>query len=323
MAGSMCSYDNFPMFGAASYVSSLWLAALAHAVAAAKVLGDEAAAARYEEVLGKAQSAFEHKLWNGKYYRLYNDEGGAKGGVDEGCLTDQLCGEWALRLAGLNGLIPQERVRLAMREIVRRNTRYWGLRNCTWPGDKFVQPVAPENWGDQANICWSGTELCFASFLYYEGFINEATAIVAAVDQRYRAAGLYFDHQEFGGHYFRPMGAWAMLNALLGLTVNDGCYEFAPRLPDKNQKLFFAVPDATAHYVRRITGRRETVKVQVLTGSFTCRQLAFTLASGKRSKVSVNVDGTITRNDERVVIAFLRPLTLSAGETIEVCAIKE
>ncbi|MFW6303915.1 MAG: GH116 family glycosyl-hydrolase, partial [Candidatus Sumerlaeota bacterium] len=55
MEGVMCSYDNFPMYGVASYVASQWLAAVAAAADAAGVLGDDEAQQRYSEVLEKGK----------------------------------------------------------------------------------------------------------------------------------------------------------------------------------------------------------------------------------------------------------------------------
>ena len=51
MEGSMCTYDNFPMYGAASYVASLWLAALAYAEEAAREIGDSESRQRFGEIL--------------------------------------------------------------------------------------------------------------------------------------------------------------------------------------------------------------------------------------------------------------------------------
>jgi uncharacterized protein (DUF608 family) len=317
MAGSMCSYDNFPMFGAASFVASLWLAALAHAVTAARALGDEPAAQRYAGILEKARGVFDEKLWKKNYYILYNDHGGTKGDVDEGCLTDQLIGQWAMHLSGLGYLHDRRRVHAALAQILKRNRRYWGLRNCTWPGDTFLRPVAPSNWGDQGNTCWSGTELCFASFLMYEGMVDEALAVIRAVDDRYRREGLYFDHQEFGGHYYRPMGAWAIVNAMLGLTLHDGRLTFAPRLAQKNLRLFFAVPHATGHYTRKAVGGKTTIALRIATGTLVCRELRFDV-TGKVKKASVQAPAACTHAVENgaVVVRFAEPVRFETGQQV-------
>jgi len=319
MAGSMCSYDNFPMYGAASFVSSLWLAALAHAVAAARTLGDEQAAQHYGAILDKARAAFEDKLWNKRYYVLYNDRGGTKGDIDHGCLTDQLIGQWAMHLSGLGYLHDKRRIRSALLHILKRNRRYWGLRNCTWPGDTFVRPVEPSNWGDQGNTCWSGTELCFASFLIYEGLVDEALQVIRAVDDRYRREGLYFDHQEFGGHYYRPMGSWAILNALLGLSAQDGVVTFAPRLPQTRVRLFFALPHATGHYTRTRAGRTTAITLEIATGTLPFRELHFDVGAGAK-KATVIAPCTYEHQVKQGTVCVRAALLtqLSAGQRVVV-----
>ena len=269
MGGAMCSYDNFPMYGAASFVSSLWLAALAHAVMAAKRLGDQPAQGRYGKCLEEGRAAFESKLWNGRYYRLYNDVGGVRGDCDEGCLTDQLIGQWTMRLAGLGDLVDHGRVQAALRHIVKNNARYWGHTNCSWPGKKFLVPLDPNNWGDQGNTCWSGTELAFAALLISEGLVDDGLRIVRQVDDRYRLEGLYFDHQEYGGHYYRPMSSWALLHALLGLEILYGVVTFAPRVKAPRGKLLWATPDGYGHYEFSAT----RVTIRVVSGSLKARQL--------------------------------------------------
>lgn len=320
MGGAMCSYDNFPMYGAASFVASLWLAALAHAVTAAKALGDNEAVTRYSGILEKARAVFEEKLWKKNYYILYNDLGGPKGDTDEGCLTDQIIGQWAMHLSGLGYLLDRRRVRTALAQILKRNSRYWGLRNCTWPGDTFVMPVAPSNWGDQGNTCWSGTELCFASFLMFEGLVDEALAVIRHVDDRYRREGLYFDHQEFGGHYFRPMGSWAIVNAMLGLELHDGRLTFAPRLKGNSQRLFFAVPHATGHYTRKSAGGKTTVTLSISTGEVNCREMVFGLQGGTLRKVAVKAPAACEHSIRKgnLVVEFAEPVTLKAGEKVTV-----
>jgi len=56
------------MFGAAAYVASQWLAAVAYAAQAAQALGDETASSRYRDIFTQGCTTFETKLWNGEYY---------------------------------------------------------------------------------------------------------------------------------------------------------------------------------------------------------------------------------------------------------------
>ncbi|MDZ7725342.1 MAG: GH116 family glycosyl hydrolase [candidate division KSB1 bacterium] len=227
MEGIMCSYDNFPMYGMASYIHSQWLCAAEGMVQAARVMNDEAMQRKSRNVFEVTRQLVEDKLWNGEYYILYNDKEGDKG-VDNACLTDQVIGQWLAHQSGFGYILNPEHVRSALQTVLDLSYQAdFGLRNCTWPEYPELYPIHETNlWVDQANTCWTGVELGFASFLMYEDMYDEAMSVIKTVDDRYRDNGLYFDHQEFGGHYFRPMSAWAIINGVLGLSIRNDHYSF-------------------------------------------------------------------------------------------------
>ena len=251
MEGIMCSYDNFPMYGLASYIQSQWLAAMASVSQAAEVMGDKKTKKLSDEIFKKGVRLMDEKLWNGKYYMLSNDYMGERG-EDQGVLTDQLVGQWMAYQSGLGSLLEPGKVHSALQEVM--NYSYlegFGLRNCTWPRTPLLFPIHESNlWVDQANTCWTGVELAFASLLLYKGMVDEAEKVIKTVDERYRKAGLYWDHQEFGGHYYRPMSAWSILHGYLGLGINNGSYSFSPKMQQPAYTLFFAHGNGCAHYVR-------------------------------------------------------------------------
>ncbi len=327
MEGVMCSYDNFPMYGVASYIDSMWLAMMAHAVAAAKTIGDAEAEQKYAGILKRGVEKFEAKLWNEKYYRLWNDEGGKHGGLDEGCFTDQIIGQWAAHLAGLGDVFPNDHKKQALKSITEMSFKGdFGLRNCSWPGDKWWHDVAEKMWVDQLNTCWTGVELEFASLLIYEGMCEEGFAVIKAVDDRYRKAGLYWDHQEFGGHYFRPMSAWAIVNAMLGLGINAGTYSFNPKLPDKDLKLFFAFPTGTAHFIRKISPSAELVTIEVKTGQLTAERIVLATLKRRPSAADASITGEklnigqegLAFCDNKVTIDLKPAVVVDAGHALQI-----
>ncbi len=327
MEGAMCTYDNFPMFGAASFVAGIWLAALRYAVDAAKVLGRKDEARRYAEILEKATKVYEDKLWNGEYYLLYNDEGGPKGDKDEGCLSDQIIGQWTMHHVGFEDLLKKTRIRKALRKIMELSYQpEYGLVNCRWPEDEFFHEVPESCWSDQANTCWTGVELAFASFLIYEGMVKDGLKIVKRIDDRYRDFGMYWDHQEWGGHYYRPMSAWMILNAVLGLSINGNSYTFKPRVNDKNLKLFFAFADGYAHYIRDVIGKKEQIRISVANGKMKVKELDLGLKTKALSKLDVRLNGkAVPKSDYSVefgkgaaTIKFKRVVTVGNLLTIGV-----
>ena len=326
MPGIACTYDNFPMHGAASYVAGLWLAALKAAAEAARALGDEDAAARYGGLLPAAVAAFERKLWNGRYYRLWNDEGGPHGGRDEGCLTDQAIGQWVAHWTGQAPILDPGRVQSALGAVLDMSFKEYGLLNCRWPGDRFLHPITQGCWVDQANTCWSGVELGFASLCLAERRYEDALAIIKNVDDRYRKAGLYWDHVEFGGHYFRPMAAWGIINGALGLTIAGDAYGFAPCVPGRSVRLFFAFGNGTGYYARKGGRGAETIEIRVLTGRFTCGLLTLGTLARVPTEAEVVVAGRplapeafdVVTGKATVSLEFSEPLVVEARERIRV-----
>ncbi|MFW5845617.1 MAG: GH116 family glycosyl hydrolase [Planctomycetota bacterium] len=320
MEGSMSTYDNFPMYGPASLIVSQLISALQYGVAAAELLEDGEERERLQAALDKARAGMQRDLWNGSYFSLSNDVHGEHG-RDEGCLTDQIIGQWASHMAGLGDIVDRERIETALDTIMRRN---WepglGVYNCRWPEDDWLHPVAESCWFDQSNTNWTGVELAFASLLLYEGRVFEAEAVITAVDERYRAAGRAWDHQEWGGHYYRGMSAWAILNGYLGLSVRGGHIGLAPKRSG-SCRLLLALPGGWGHFERSVAAG-EALQLKPLHGSWTIRSLS--CASAAVDERSVLLDGaacpgaTATWADGQVQVCFEQPLELRAGQELRI-----
>ena len=323
-----CSYDNFPMWGASSYVSSLWLSALHYAILAALHLHNEQATRKYSMLLERAQSQFDKLFWNGAYYRLYNDQNTAESQLDEGCMTDQLIGQWANHWVGLGDLVDQKQRCAALLYIF--NHAYepgLGLRNCVWLTEGYLHEVPPGWWYDQANTFWSGVELGFAALLIRENLVSEGLQIVQTVNERYQKAGRYFDHQEWGGHYYRPMAAWDVLNAVLGLEVQAGHYTFAPKIASVHNKLFFAFANGTAFYEHDLSAAR--IMISVETGTWRCTQLTLNVSGVISSSILIRVAHQsispeifrLTTTHQTIDIVFYSEFILGAGQVLELSII--
>lgn len=255
MDGIMCSYDNFAMFGVAPFVVSQWLAAVAVALNVAGKLGDQTFLDEYTPYFEQGRKTFEETTWNGEYFKLYSEfkEDDPQG--RDGCMIDQIIGEGCARQLGLPHVIDPEKTATAARTILRLNYREdQGLRNCQWPTDSFLRAIDANTWIDQANTCWTGVELNFAAHLYHLGMHLEAEKIIRNVDERYRRWGLYFDHQEFGGHYFRPMSALAIPNAFLGLSYDGETLRIAPARALPLGRWCFLLPGAFGTLHRTANG---------------------------------------------------------------------
>lgn len=317
MEGIMCSYDNFPMFGHASYIVSQWACALKLASIVAKKKGDNKRYRKYKNIADKSINVMENKLWNGKYFRLYNDEENNK--KDEGCLTDQVIGQWTAHLAGIDSLLSKEKINSSLMQIYKKSFNGKFLRNCSWPEHPKLFPIEKTNWWvDQANTPWSGVELAFASLLYYEGFVEQANTIIKAVDHRYKKAGLYWNHQEYGGHYYRPMSAWSIINGALGYSVQGDSYTFKPKLTTSEFKLFFTACKAWAHFKRSET--KDSIAVSF--GEIIISSLVIeNTKPQKNTTVFLNntpIQTKISKNNNSYKVKFKNPITIKSGSILTI-----
>lgn len=324
MTGIMCSYDNFPMYGLSSYIQSQWIASMRSMIEAAEVMQDREALKKYRKIYRKGSELMDEHLWNGEYYILSRDYTGLCDNIpnatekDEACLTDQIIGQWIAHQSNLGYLFDKEHVKKALESIMEMSFKEgFGLRNCSWPEYPYLFPIHKSDlWVDQANTPWTGVELAFASLLIYEGFYEEGLEVIREVDNRQRNSGLYWDHQEFGGHYYRPMSSWQIVNAIAGLGINQGVYSFAPVLTEEEYTLFFSFNKGTAHYIKDEDG----ITLDVLSGTMILRELILSNTGfDTKPEVTVNgaiFDGKIEETEESWRIIFPEAIRLTENEKI-------
>ena len=206
------TYDAWNFSGTPVYISLLWLAALKAAARIADEVGESARAQSWRDLLRKGLASLEARLWNGAYYDLWHC-GGEK---DETLMTDQLDGEWFLRVAGIGGNLPDGRIRDVLRVILQANfDPDGGLINASCPEGRRTTLFSHKNCQAEAN--WTGIGYLTAALCLSVGLRGEAEAVVSTIQNNQSRFGALWDHWECGHHYSRPMSSWTTLTAALGL----------------------------------------------------------------------------------------------------------
>ncbi len=209
------TYDAWNFSGTPVYISVLWLAALKAAVCMADRVGDKARAAKWNDILTKGKKALEEKLWNGEYYNLWSNDEVA----DESLMTDQLDGEWFLRMIGLDGILPDERVRSVTGFIFKNNfDKDQGLVNATVPENRWTSIDTYNNC--QTIAVWTGIGYAFAALAMAVGETEISDTVVDSIHRNQLRLGHLWDHWECGHHYTRPMSSWSSLIAASGLKID-------------------------------------------------------------------------------------------------------
>jgi uncharacterized protein (DUF608 family) len=101
------TYDSWNFSGTPAYISILWLAALKSATIIAGKIDDKTYQNKWNRILEKGKISLEGKLWNGEYYNLWRNETE----TDESLMSDQLDGEWFLKMMGVSSNLSDDSIR--------------------------------------------------------------------------------------------------------------------------------------------------------------------------------------------------------------------
>ena len=232
-----------------------YLGGLRAAEEMARAAGDAAAATEYRRLFDNGSKWMDANLFNGEYYVQHvrgveknkiapglRSEMGSEDTVEpqyqvgEGCLADQLIGQYLADVAGLGPLVSPANIRKTLESVHRYNfrrtlaehqsvERTYALNDeaavvvCDY--GKAPRPRIPFPYYAEAG--WTGIEYLVASHMLFAGMRREGLEL-------YRAARLRFDGEkrnpwdepECGHHYARAMSAWSGVLALGGFRYHGG-----------------------------------------------------------------------------------------------------
>lgn len=235
------TYDSWNFSGTSAYISILWLAALKSAVIIAEKTNDQNRAEYWNAILEKGKVSLEEKLWNGEYYNLWRNETE----TDESLMSDQLDGEWFLRMMGVEGNLSDDRIREVMKFIFEKNfDGEAGLINAACHGNRKTTIHTYKNC--QAGAVWTGIGYAFSALALSVGLREIADAEINSIHNNQMRFGAFWDHWECGHHYTRPMSSWTTLHASLGLSVDYANKKLTLNRINKNITLPLCLPGVLA-----------------------------------------------------------------------------
>jgi len=336
MEGEQHNTYDIRWHGPNPMVGSLYLGALRAASEMARHIGDDAAAARYQQLFENGSRKLDQLLWNGEYYMQIEDRpagGESRWQVGTGCLSDQLVGQWFAELVGLGYLLPAEHVRSALRAIYRYNFRQHmrevpscgriyalndesGLLACSWP--RGGRPVQPFGYADEV---WTGVEYQVAAHFIMEGMIEEGCRIVRAVRRRHDGRRRNpWDEVECGHHYVRALSSWSLLYAFSGFLYSAPARELRvrPRTTAARFRCIFVTGRAWGIWYQQLRAGSLSACLRVEEGSLevVCLRLP-----AHRPRLKVFIEGgpvsALIENGE-AIIRMPNVLRLDRGQTLRI-----
>ncbi|MDO8585420.1 MAG: GH116 family glycosyl-hydrolase [Armatimonadota bacterium] len=336
------TYD-IEFLGPNTMMGTLYLGALKAMTIIAGELGHAEDAAAYKEVYDKGRVAYDKLLWNGEFYvQKYDPKEAPQYQFGEGCLSDQMLGQWFAHVADLGYVLLEPHVKKTMESVFEHN---WhpdlsghhncqrtyalgdeaGLILCSWPNGG--QPALPFVYSDEV---WTGIEYQVAAHLIYEDLISEGLAIVKGARDRhdgYRRNP--WNEFECGHHYARAMSSWSLIPALSGYTYSapKARIGFAPRIFVEDFRAFYSTGSAWGTYGQTFKARTLEASLEVLHGELPVKTLALAWPKGdapKRVKLETTFDGrpvkATTKTDGADLVISFDSVTVKPGTVLKVRA---
>lgn len=295
-----CQHNTMDVeyYGPNPQMAVWYLAALKAVAAMAAHLGETPFAEECLDLARRGAGWVDAHLFNGSYYRheirpvgevadglrtLVSDE--PRYQLGDGCLIDQLVGQYMAHVAGLGHLLDPSRVRTALAHIAVANRRDPSIANpmrsyalndepalmiCSYAGG--VRPREPFPYFAEV---MTGFEHTAAAGMIQEGLVSEGLQVIADVRSRYDGRRRNpFDEAECGHHYARAMASWSAVLALTGFGYSalEGTITFAAAPAAGDTTWFWSTGDAWGT-VRQASGE---VTLRVLSGSVRLSRLVLT-----------------------------------------------
>jgi len=336
--------------GGCSWLGSIYLAALAACRHMAGLQEDHEFAGQCEALWRDGSVRQNELFWNGAYYQ------GDSSNYAHGCAVDQVLGEWWANQLGLPRAYASDRVRSGLKSLMRHNFQadpdklpgkwgWWakrryitdyqrGLVMILWP-DMKVPKTSPNH----HSSVLKGFEQAAAATMFQYGLLDEGTALMQAIRERYdgrlhkgvngrfgRTSGNPFGDDECGRWYSRGLGCWSLLTSLQGFRHDGpgGMIGFAPTWRPEKHSSGFVASEGWGRYRQTIEDDRLAVEIRVMYGKCRLKQLLLGIGHSRGLRIQrvshdeQRVPFRDAQEDRHLRLDFEREIVISAGERLVV-----
>jgi non-lysosomal glucosylceramidase len=299
-----------------------YLGGLRAAEEIAKIVGDNSAAETYHVLFEKGRAWVDSNLFNGEYYiqkvrsipknEIATSTVGDMGAdrpeqpefqLGDGCLADQLIGQYLADIAGLGPLVEPQHIRKTLESIQKYNyrkslaehdsvQRIYALNDepailiCDY--GKGTRPKIPFPYYAEA---WTGIEYLVATQFIFAGMLHDGLRTIE--DVRFRFDGERrnpWDEPECGHHYARAMSSWSTVIAFTGFHYRAAEQQLS-LMPPPEEPITAFWSSGSAWGTFSVTAAPRRTEIEVIEGSLPLQLIR--LRRGPSAKASVSVDGKI------------------------------
>ncbi len=332
-----------------------YLAALRAGEEIATAVGESEAAAEYRRLWQQGSRWMDANLFNGEFYvqkvrGVKRDEIAAvlRGpmGADntetpqyqagEGCLADQLIGQYLAHAAGLGPLLDAQHIRKTLESIYRYNfKRNMNQHDCVQrvyvlndePGlvvcdyGRRERPRIPFPYYAEA---WTGMEYSSGALMIFAGLVREGVECFESARRRFDGERRNpWDEPECGHHYARALSAWSGLLAYSGFRY-DGPRQMVALEPAEGGadfRCFWSTATGWGVFARAQSAGRAAFRLRVDHGALPARAIELNAAGGATARVTLGgatLRSTLEGRSGRAVVRLDQAVNLSEGQELRI-----
>ncbi len=312
MEGAQHNTMDVEYYGPNPQMGIWYLGALRASEEMARFMKDKEFADECRGLYEKGRAWIDQNLFNGEYYiHLIQPPKSAAdvapsllvgmGGADqfnpdyqlgEGCLVDQLVGQFVAHVCGLGYLVDEQHVKTTLRSIMKYNYRsslkdHYNIFRSFALGDEAALLMAdypktrPLNPFPYFTEVMTGFEYAAAVGMLYEGQTENGILCIGNIRNRYDGFKRSpFDEAECGHHYGRAMASWGGLLALSGFNYSG--VTGALSVTSKPGHYFWSDGYAYGTFDVTENGGSKSVKLDVISGQLKISSIELK-GSGKKS----------------------------------------
>jgi non-lysosomal glucosylceramidase len=313
-------------------------------------VGDVPAAENYHKLFESGSKWTDANLFNGHYY-IQKVRGIPKNqiaaatvgdmGADntekpefqlgDGCLVDQLMGQYLADVAGLGPLVDPAHIRETLKSIWQFNYKrqlydHDSVQRTYVLNDEAALVVCDYGTGKRPEVpfpyfaeAWTGLEYQAAATMIYAGMVREGVEAFENTRRRYDGERRNpWDEAECGHHYARAMSAWSGVLALSGFRYHgaEQSASIMPRVLVGKFSCFFSAAPAWGTFTHAAENGRRRVTLAVAEGKLPLRSVA--LGPGTATAAaSATIGGRVIKlapvPANRDVITFAEVIIIQAG----------
>ena len=329
-----------------------YLGALRACEEMARAAGDAPFAAECHRLFTSGSRWIDANLFNGQYYvqqirgiprdriaQSLRSTGGAEDPehpdfqLGDGCLADQLIGQYLADVAGLGPLVDPANIRTTLSSILRYNyrsslARHDSVQRVYALNDEAAVLICDYGHAQRPKIpfpyyaeSWTGIEYLYAAQLMFAGMLDEGVRGFENVRRRFDGEKRNpWDEPECGHHYARAMSAWSGILALSGFRYFGAQKKVvaAPPAPGAEFRSFWSTATGWGVFGRSARNGRTRLSLAAIAGKLPCSSVELALGAKATAESSAMLGANELRHsvrpeNGRATFAFPEAIELAPG----------